>query len=91
MGVVSMFSSGTHAGLHVTWHGMERMGVSSSSRWSRVRCLGVSPVVDVFAEMFSGEVFGVPLIYVVDRSTGEMFVPIDFHSVQWCVGGVLWV
>ena len=41
--------------------------------------------------MFSGEVFGMQLIYVLDRSTGKMFVPIYFHSAQWCVGGVLWV
>ena len=32
-----------------------------------------------------------PLVNVVDRLAEEMFMPIYFHGVQWCVGGVLWV
>ena len=45
----------------------------------------------MFAELFSSEVFGMPLIYVVDRLAGQMFVPIILRGVQWRVGGVLWV
>ena len=44
----------------------------------------------MFAELFSSEVFGMPLIYVVDRLAGQMFVPIILRGVQWRVGGVLW-
>ena len=32
-----------------------------------------------------------PLVYAVDRLAGEMFVPINLHGVQECVGSVLWV
>ena len=31
LGVVSIVSSGAHAGFHVTWNCMDKMGVSSSS------------------------------------------------------------
>ena len=38
LGVVSTVVSGTHIGFQVTLSGMERMGVSSSSEFSRVSC-----------------------------------------------------
>ena len=44
-GVVSTVVSCTHVGCHVTLNGMERMGVSSSSVFSRVRCSAVSPAI----------------------------------------------
>jgi hypothetical protein len=39
-------------------------------------------IVDVGAKLFSSEVFGTPLVYVVDRLAEEMFVLIHFHGVQ---------
>ena len=47
--------------------------------------------MNVGAELFSGEVFDMPLVCVIERLAEEMFVPIYLHGVQWCVGGVLWV
>ena len=45
LGVVSTVVSGTHVGFQVTLKGMERMGVSSSSEFSRVSCAVVSPSI----------------------------------------------
>jgi hypothetical protein len=45
----------------------------------------------VGAELFSSEVFGMPLFYVVYRLEEEMFMPIYFHGALWYVDGVLWV
>ena len=45
LGVVSTIVSVTHVGCHVTLNGMERMGVSSSSEFSLVRCAVVSPSI----------------------------------------------
>ncbi len=45
LGVVSTDVSDTHVGCHVTLSDMERMGVSSSSEFSRVRCAVVSPSI----------------------------------------------
>jgi hypothetical protein len=47
--------------------------------------------VDVFEKLFGLEVFGMPLVYVVDGSVEEAFVSIYYHSVQWSGSGVLWV
>ncbi len=45
MGVVSTVSSDTQVGFHVTVNGIERMGVSSSSDLSLVRCSVVRPSI----------------------------------------------
>ncbi len=45
----------------------------------------------MLVRLFSSEVFGMLLVYVVDRLAVEVCVPIYFHGVQSCVGGVLWV
>ncbi len=45
LGIVSTVVSDTHVGCHVTLSGMDRMGVSSSSEFSRVRCAGVRPSI----------------------------------------------
>ncbi len=45
LGVVSIVVSDTHVGFQVTLNGMERMGVSSSSELSRVRCAVVRPSI----------------------------------------------
>ena len=45
LGVVSTVVSGTHIGFHVTLSGIERMGVSSSSEFSRVSCVVVRPSI----------------------------------------------
>ncbi len=45
LGVVSTVVSCTHVGCQVTLSGMERIGVSSSSGFSRVRYLAVSPSI----------------------------------------------
>ena len=45
LGVVSIVVSGTHIGFQVTLSGMERMGVSSSSEFSRVSCAVVRPSI----------------------------------------------
>ena len=45
LGVVSTVVSGTHVGCHVTLNGMERIGVSSSSELSLVRCSAMSPSI----------------------------------------------
>ncbi len=45
LGVVSTVVSDTHVGCHVTLKGMERMGVSSSSEFSRMRCAVASPSI----------------------------------------------
>ena len=45
LGVVSTVVSCTHVGCQVTLNGMERIGVSSSSEFSRVRCFAASPAI----------------------------------------------
>ncbi len=45
LGVVSTVVSVTHVGCHVTLNGIESIGVSSSSEFSRVRCAVVSPSI----------------------------------------------
>ncbi len=45
LGVVSTVVYDTHVGCQVTLSGMERMGVSSSSEFSLVRCAVVSPSI----------------------------------------------
>ncbi len=45
LGVVSTVVFVTQVGCHVTLNGMERMGVSSSSELSRVRCAVVRPSI----------------------------------------------
>ena len=42
------------------------------------------------AELFGGEVFRFPFVYVVYREVGEVFVSVDFYCVQWVVSNVLW-
>ncbi len=44
----------------------------------------------MMAELFGGEVFRSPFIYMVYCAVLEVFVCIDFHCVQWFVSGVLW-
>ena len=44
----------------------------------------------MFAEFFGGEMFNVPLVYVVDCLAEEVYVPIYFHGVQKIIGGVFW-
>jgi hypothetical protein len=44
LGVVSTDFSDTHDGFHSTLNGMERIGVSSSSEFSRVSWAVVSPL-----------------------------------------------
>ena len=67
LGVVSTVVSGTHDGCQVTLNGIERMGVSSSSEFSRVSCAvgKVFVCVDfhcvqwvVRGVLWFGEVFG---------------------------------
>ncbi len=45
LGVESTVVSGTHDGCQVTLNGIERMGVSSSSEFSRVSCAVVRPSI----------------------------------------------
>ena len=42
--VVRIVYSGSHVGLHVNRNGIDKMGVSSSSGWSRFKWSGVSPL-----------------------------------------------
>ena len=42
------------------------------------------------AELFGGEVFRFPFVYVVYREVGEVFVSVYFYCVQWVVSSVLW-
>ena len=45
VGVVSTVVSGTHVGFQLILNGMERMGVSSSSDFSRMSCAMVRPSI----------------------------------------------
>ncbi len=79
--MVRTVSSGTHVGFHVTWNGIERMGVSSSSGWSRLRWSRGQSIVYMFAELFGSEMRGVPFVSAVDYLVDELFVPIYFDGV----------
>ena len=57
-----------------------------------MRCSGVSPLLMCLQSCLALRfLVYIPFVCVVDRLAKEVFVPIYFHGVQWCVGGVLWV
>ena len=78
--MVRAVSLGAQVGFHVSWNGIERMGISSSSG-GLFEVVGAQSIVYVFTELFDNELRGVSFVYVVDCLVEEVFVPIYFHGV----------